>query len=118
MEFLIDAQLPFRLKNWLNNKGFDALHADDLPGKSKTGDIEIADFADLESRIVITKDRDFLKLRILQTKPQNLLLITTGNINNKDLLALFERNFEAIQKLFASYNVVEMNNRFVVGHRI
>lgn len=92
MKFLIDAQLPYRLKLRLIEYGFDTLHTDDLPERNLTADLTIADVADETNRTVITKDSDFLKLRILQNKPQKLLMITTGNIVNRELLALFELN--------------------------
>lgn len=117
MKFLIDAQLPYRLKYWLIEKGFDTIHTQDLPEANETEDSDIVAFAEKENRTVISKDSDFLKLHILSGKPQKLLLITTGNIVNKDLLVLFERNFETAMKLFNSYKVVEMNNFFVLGHQ-
>ncbi|CAN5304751.1 hypothetical protein BH20ACI1_BH20ACI1_02070 [soil metagenome] len=117
MKFLIDAQLPYRLKLWLIEKDFEAIHTDDLPEQNLTADLTIADVADRENRTVISKDGDFLKLRILQDKPQKLLMISTGNIVNKELLALFELNFAIILKLFSSYDVVEMSNQFVIGHK-
>lgn len=43
-------------------------------------------------------------------------MVTTGNIVNKELLILFENNFETALKLFNSFNVVEMNNFLVMGH--
>lgn len=116
MKFIVDAQLPYRLKNWLIAQDFDAIHTMDLPEANETEDFSIADIADAENRIVITKDSDFLKLYILTGKPQKLLMITTGNIVNKELLNLFERNFEIALKLFNSFNVVEMNNFLVLGH--
>ena len=116
MKFLVDAQLPYRLKLWLIVNGFDAVHTTDLPEQNLTGDLVIAAVADQENRTVISKDSDFLKLHILQGKPQKLLLLTTGNIVNRDLLALFEKNFATAMKLFASYHVVEMNNSFLAGH--
>ena len=75
------------------------------------------DVADEENRTVISKDSDFLKLHILQGKPQKLLMITTGNIVNKELLVLFELNFATVMKLFNSFDVVEMNNQFIIGHK-
>jgi predicted nuclease of predicted toxin-antitoxin system len=116
MRFIVDAHLPYRLKLWLNEIGFDTVHTRDLSEANETQDIDIASFADIENRTVISKDGDFLKLRILQNTPKQLLMITTGNIVNKDLIALFERNFPTILKLFNSFDVVEMNNSFVVGH--
>ncbi len=117
MKFLVDAQLPYRLKAWLAAKGFDAIHTTDLPAQNLTADRAIARRADAEARIVISKDSDFPKLHILQQTPARLLLITTGNIINQQLLALFERNFETALQLFESYAVVELNNSFVTGHR-
>lgn len=87
------------------------------PKGNLTADTSIADLADTEERIVISKDGDFLKLRILQGRPRKLLMITTGNIVNKELLRLFGLNFATIVKLFASHDVVEMNNQFVIGHK-
>lgn len=116
MKFVVDAHLPQRLTTWLIAQGFDSVHTIDLPQANETEDLHIADFAEKEERTVITKDSDFLKLYVLKGKPSKLLLITTGNIVNKDLLVLFERNFETAMKLFHSYDVVEMNNSVVMGH--
>lgn len=116
MKFIVDAQLPYRLKDWLIAQGFNAIHTRDLPEANKTEDLSIADIAKNEDRAVISKDSDFLKLYILTGKPQKLLMITTGNIVNKELLSLFEQNFETALKLFNSFNVVEMNNFLVMGH--
>lgn len=44
-------------------------------------------------------------------------MITTGNIVNKKLLALFELNFVTATKLFNSYDVVEINNQFIIEHK-
>ena len=116
MKFLVDAQLPYRLKLWLQAKGYDALHTTDLPAQNLTSDLDIVQVADAESRVVISKDSDFLKLHNLHRQPAQLLVITTGNINNPQLLSLFEKNFETALQLFKTYNVVEINNSFVIGH--
>jgi len=31
VKFIVDAQLPARLKYWLVEKGYDTIHTDDLP---------------------------------------------------------------------------------------
>ena len=61
MKFIIDAQLPYRLKDWLIAQGFDAIHTRDLPEANETEDLNIADIADEESRTVITKDQRFFE---------------------------------------------------------
>lgn len=115
MKFLVDAQLPYRLKSWLVAKNFDAIHTSDLPARNLSADREIAQIADLDGRIVITKDSDFVKLHILEKRPAKLLMITTGNIVNQQLLLLFEQNFETILQMFKSYDVLELNNSFIIG---
>lgn len=116
MKFLVDAQLPYQLKLWLLAKGFDAIHTRNLPAQNLTADREIAQAADADNRVVITKDSDFLKLHVLEQRPALLLMVTTGNIINQQLLTLFEKNFETVLQMFDSYSVVEINNSFVIGH--
>lgn len=111
MKFLIDAHFPIRLKRWLIDDGHDAIHAEDLPQGSKTPDLAIIERAGLEDRIIITKDSDFIRYRILSGKPDRLLMVTTGNIINRELLKLFERNFFRLKELFeAGYKVIELDN--------
>lgn len=59
MKFLVDAQLPVGLARFLNDAGHDALHTSELPEGNRTTDVRIAEMADGEGRIVVTKDRDF-----------------------------------------------------------
>jgi predicted nuclease of predicted toxin-antitoxin system len=94
MKFLVDAQFPRRLAAWLNATGFDAVHTLDLPLGNETPDTFINDFSIAEQRIVITKDSDFVDSFLLHKKPYKLLLISTGNIRNAELEALFQANIE------------------------
>lgn len=117
IQFLVDAQLPYRLKEWIENRGYDVLHTLDLAQKNLTPDSNIADLATAEGRIVISKDIDFLKLNIIRNKPDRLLLITSGNLANDKLLALFEQNFDFLVQLYQNQaNVIEMNEKFIVTH--
>lgn len=65
MKFIVDAQLPSRLSEWLCDKGHDSVHTLDLPEKNRTVDHFIADFADENDRIVVSKDADFTALKII-----------------------------------------------------
>jgi predicted nuclease of predicted toxin-antitoxin system len=116
MKFIVDAQLPATLSKFLTQKGFDIIHTEDLPNKERTTDREIRDISISENRIVITKDSDFLDSYYIVGVPQKLLLITTGNIKNKDLLVLFESNIYRIEELFKEYTFIEMNNIEIIGH--
>lgn len=116
MKFLIDANLPFKLAIALRAQGFDTLHTDDLPKKERTTDKEIREIAILQNRVVITKDFDFLDSQILNNIPEKLLMVTTGNITNKRLLDIVEKNFESIVGLFEFYDLIEINNIEIIVH--
>ncbi len=116
MIFLIDANLPYKLALMLKNKGNDILHTDDLPNKERTTDNEIRDISLNQNRIVITKDSDFLDSHLVNRSPKKLLLVSTGNIINKNLLLLFNKYFETIIKLFDNYDLVEITNHEIIVH--
>ncbi|MHB1808467.1 MAG: DUF5615 family PIN-like protein [Solirubrobacteraceae bacterium] len=65
MNFLIDAQLPLRLSNLLADAGHDSVHTSSLPDGNRTSDRRRATIADSESRVVVTKDRDFRDSHLL-----------------------------------------------------
>jgi len=88
MKFLVDAQLPYGIALFLRDKGFDALHTNDLPDREYTTDSQIRCIAVSENRIVVTKDSDFVDSFILKKIPEKLLIVTTGNIKNKQLFSL------------------------------
>lgn len=59
MKLIVDAQLPVKLCEILNQLGLNSMHVDELPQGDETPDAEITEFADLENLIVVTKDFDF-----------------------------------------------------------
>lgn len=116
MKFIVDAQLPYRLASFLIAKGFDTIHTDDLPNKERTSDTEIRVLSKAEQRIVISKDKDFYNSHLLNKLPAKLLLISTGNIVNRDLLALIEANWGEIEDKFQSCDLLELTNTHLLGH--
>jgi predicted nuclease of predicted toxin-antitoxin system len=116
MKFLIDAQLPMRIANLLENLGYDVIHTKNLPLKNATPDSEINKLSILEQRIVITKDKDFLDSFLIKQEPYKLLLITTGNISNKQIEQLFIQNITQIIELFLTYDFLEMTRDSLIIH--
>lgn len=100
MKFLVDAQLPARLANFLKTAGYDTVHTRDLPSQNATSDATINALSIQQQRIVITKDADFVETFLLQQAPYKLWLITTGNISNAQLERLVTENLEHIVELF------------------
>ncbi|MDP5170366.1 MAG: DUF5615 family PIN-like protein [Bacteroidia bacterium] len=118
MKFIIDAQLPLVLQKWLLDAGFEVIHTNDLPKKNRTSDLEIIDLAEREGRIVITKDSDFFKHYLLNGVPKRILMITTGNIVNRELIRLFELNFPKILELFErGGEIIEIDNNSIFIHQ-
>jgi len=70
---------------WLNNAGCDAVHTLDLPAGNRSTDDQIIEVAEREQRVVVTKDADFVNSHLLSGRPSKLLLVSTGNISNRDL---------------------------------
>ncbi|GHT54158.1 hypothetical protein FACS189446_3190 [Bacteroidia bacterium] len=116
MKFLVDAQLPYGMAQFLRDRGFDAIHTNDLPEKERTSDDQIREISQKENRIVITKDTDFIDSFLIKGIPKKLFIITTGNIRNKQLFSLFERNLFIVMQLFQTCNLIEMNNTTIIGH--
>jgi predicted nuclease of predicted toxin-antitoxin system len=115
MKFLVDAQLPRRFANWLNEAGHDALHTLDLPKKNLTSDSELVTRATRDGRIVISKDADFVQTFLVTGEPQ-LLLISTGNITNAELEKVLRANLSGIESAFASGRFVEITREALVVH--
>lgn len=114
MKFLVDAHLPKRLARFLRERGFDALHTLDLPAGNDTDDLDINEFSLAEQRILISKDSDFHDRYLHKQEPFKLLYLTTGNIKNKDLIELFDRNFLLIIHSPQNGSVVELNRKAVI----
>lgn len=69
-----------------------------------------------EGRIVITKDADFQDSYLLLGEPPRLLLLTTSNIKNRQLLDLFRSNIASIDELFLLHTFIELDNDDYIVH--
>jgi len=116
MKFLIDAHLPYQLKKWLTNKGYEAIHTLDLVEQNETSDIDIIKFSVEEKFTVISKDADFYEYFVLKEMPYKLVWLTFGNVRNKKLIELFELNFKTIIDLLQNGKVIEFGNFEIITH--
>ncbi len=116
MKLLVDVQLPIRLAELLAALDHDVIHTTDLARGNRSTDDEIARVADDEGRIVVTKDHDFLDGHLLKGSPRRLLLVSTGNISNDDLVALFLTVEHLITDSFERATLVEVNRAAVIVH--
>jgi predicted nuclease of predicted toxin-antitoxin system len=116
VKFLVDAQLPRRLARWLVAQGFDARHTLDLPDGNASTDDQVIEYAELEGRIIVTKDSDFVQSHILRSRPGRLWLVSTGNTSNAALESLIERHWPLIQQAFISSRFVELSTLGLILH--
>jgi predicted nuclease of predicted toxin-antitoxin system len=114
MKFIVDAQLPKKLSQLLRDKGFDSIHTLELPNNNATTDNEINQLSKKDSRVVITKDSDFLNSFYLNGLPYKLILVTTGNIKNSQLLSMFDNTIEKIIEILNTNNIVEINKNQII----
>ena len=66
--------------------------------------------------MVVTKDRDFRDGHLLRGAPRRLLVVATGNITNKDLVALFTHNLETLVAALDEARFVELGSTGLVIH--
>lgn len=108
MNVLVDAHLPRRAAGWFAAAGCDAIHTLDLPDGNRTTDTQINDLAERDGRIVVTKDADFVDSHLLRGRPAKLLLISTGNIRNRDLEALLVPLIPDLIREFLAHDFLEL----------
>ncbi|MEY2911159.1 MAG: hypothetical protein RLZZ184_468 [Cyanobacteriota bacterium] len=96
--------------------GYDVVHTKNLPLQNATPDSEINKLSIIEQRIVITKDKDFLDSFLIKKEPYKLLLITTGNISNKQIEQIFIQNISQMVELFMNYDFLELTKDSLIIH--
>ena len=116
MKFLIDAQLPQRLATQLNQSVFEATHTLELPDGNRTSDQALIDLSVRLRAVLITKDSDFVQWFLLKREPWKLLLVSTGNIGNDELITLFQQNLTQVVDALKTFDFVELNRINLICH--
>lgn len=116
MKFIVDAQLPKSISDFLCSNGHDCIHTLDLPNKNNTIDNEIINISLKEKRIVITKDNDFLESYLISQKPEKLIIIKTGNIKNIVLIEILNKHLERILNELSYNSLIEINQTEIIIH--
>jgi predicted nuclease of predicted toxin-antitoxin system len=88
VKLLVDEQLPPALARWLREQGADAEHVSDL-GLQRGSDQVIWKKAVGLNAAVLTKDEDFVLLRVSATSQVPIVWIRVGNCTNRALLKWF-----------------------------
>ncbi|WP_326525467.1 DUF5615 family PIN-like protein [Sphingomonas sp.] len=96
MNFLIDAQLSLALVPCVRERGLEAAHVVDI-GMVSASDSAIATRVEADGAILVSKDEDFVTLRL----PDRFAL-RCGNATNRALAAWLEPRWDQIERLLAA----------------
>lgn len=72
--------------------------------------------ADQEDRVVVSKDRDFRDSHLLGRGPRRLLVVNTGNVSNRDLMALVDKHLDDVVQLFGDSQFLELSSDRLIAH--
>jgi predicted nuclease of predicted toxin-antitoxin system len=115
MKAICDVHLSYKLVNFLCSRNIEAVHVNQLTKKWLTPDSEIAEFADNNEMVLISKDEDFMNSHFLQAKPARLIRITLGNISNQQLIEIFDQNLLMIvNSMKAEKCYIEIGKQIIV----
>ncbi len=109
MSFLVDMPVSPDVARWLNEKGYDAVHASQI-SLSKAKDKEIIEVAKKQNRIIITVDLDFPQILALSgARSPGIILFRGGNYSESEMLSLIARVVEKFSEseLADSISVVD-----------
>jgi len=97
MTFLIDAQLPPNLAQWIQQTdAHKATHIGDHPDGLILSDTDIWTLAKDTNAVIVTKDLDFIALSTIYGSPPQVVLVRYGNCTNHTLRHYLSRAWEEI----------------------
>jgi predicted nuclease of predicted toxin-antitoxin system len=108
LRFLVDAQLPPILTDWLIGKGHAAAHVTETAGLDAP-DAQIWNLAVASDYVIITKDRDFVEWARTRSPKARVVWIRFGNMRRDVLLANLEIVWDRLEEALAEgVSVVEV----------
>ncbi len=96
MKFLVDAQLPPGLARWISAQGYQAEHVADI-GLLAASDQDIAARVESQDAVLVSKDEDFLTLRL----PDRFAFVwlRCGNCTNRVLIEWIAARWDRLTAL-------------------
>ncbi len=103
MKLWLDAQLPPLLAPWISEQpfGIEAYAVREL-GLRDASDRQIFQQARAEQAVVMTKDRDFIRLLDEQGPPPQVIWLRVGNSSNEALRSVLSRTLPLARDLLLS----------------
>ena len=102
-EFLVDVNLPRKIKVWQTNKFEFAGEIND-----EWTDSEIWEYAKIHNLTIITKDADFSHRIIVSQPPPKIIHIRIGNMKLKDFQNFIDKVWNAIEETSDNHKLVNV----------
>jgi predicted nuclease of predicted toxin-antitoxin system len=102
-EFLIDANLPAKIKVWESNR---FLHA--LKINPNWADKDIWEYAKENNLTIVSKDKDFLLLQFQNGSPPKIVHIKFGNIKLSDFILIIENCWKEVEILLTHHTIINI----------
>lgn len=96
MKFLVDAQLPPALADWLASQGHEADHVSAVLSLNAL-DADIWALAMQRAAVIVTKDRDFAIWAAARRQGPQVVWVRMGNATTAALIAWLEPRWTAIE---------------------
>ncbi|MCB1201749.1 MAG: DUF5615 family PIN-like protein [Leptospiraceae bacterium] len=117
MHFILDIHIARRLAKFFESKGHNATLVLNILNGDRTTDKDIADYCDQNECVLVTKDKDFVRMHLLAERPNKLLKINLGNLSNDRLLQILDKYWEKIENnLVNSPVLLELSNHNLIVH--
>jgi predicted nuclease of predicted toxin-antitoxin system len=105
VRFLVDAQLPPALADWVMLQGHEAFHVSNL-ALADADDLVVWQAAVTMNAILVTKDSDFINLRQITPIGPAVVWLRIGNSTNRALLKWLTPLFPAVVFAIASGEII------------
>ncbi len=102
-EFIVDANLPFRILKWQNNLFEYVVNIDPL-----WKDEEIWNYAKANNLIIITKDKDFRLKQIIHGSPPKVIHIKFGNLKLKEFEKVINQCWNQVEKSIKNHMLINI----------
>lgn len=118
MKILCDVHIAIRVAKFLQSKGVETEHINQILDKWYTKDSDICQYADKHDLTVLTKDKDFKDSHFIKKTPKKRIKINLGNISTNNLIAILDNVINHLVELFDKKTecFVEINPDDIVIH--
>jgi len=102
MKILCDVHIAIKVAKFLQSKGIETEHVNQILDKWHTKDDDISQYADKNGFTVLTKDKDFKDSHFIKQTPRKLIKVSLGNISTNNLIVTIDNVLDKLENLFSS----------------